>query len=220
MIAVVFAIEFESAGFRARIERRLCVSVLTLGVMGKCAAPALEKLIHQHRPKVIVSAGFSGALQPGLPVGTILLSENFSDPELLKSLDVPSSFRIGRTLTADSILETSAQKEALGQATGALAGDLESLHLQVVCARNSVRMLSIRSISDTLDQSIPIPSSVLMDPESGRANPTAIFHYLFRNPSKAPDFARLLRDAKTAQKSLASGIQQILPSILRRPIVL
>jgi len=220
MIAVVFAIEFESAGFRARLERRLCVSVLTLGVMGKRAAPALEKLIQQHRPEIIVSAGFSGALQPGLPVGTIVLAENFSDPGLLKSLVVPHSFRVGRIFTADDILETAAQKTAIGQATGALAGDLETSHLYEVCIRNSVKMLSVRSISDAIDQSIPIPSSVLLDPESGRANPKAIFQYLFRNPSKAQDFARLLRDAKTAQQTLASGIQQILPSLLRRPIVM
>lgn len=220
MIAVVFAIEFESAGFRARQERRLCVSVLTLGVMGKRGAPMLEKLIQQHRPEIIVSAGFSGALQPGLPVGTIVLAENFSDPALLKSLAVPHSFRIGRIFTADDILETAAHKTAIGQTTGALAGDLESSHLHEVCIRNSVKMLSVRSISDAIDQSLPIPSSVLLDPESGRANPKAIFQYLFRNPSKAPEFARLLRDAKTAQQTLASGIQQILPSLLRRPFIM
>ncbi|TSA33449.1 MAG: hypothetical protein D4R65_07765 [Verrucomicrobiaceae bacterium] len=167
-----------------------------------------------------MSAGFSGALQPGLPVGTIVLAENFSDPGLLKSLVVPHSFRVGRIFTADDILETAAQKTAIGQATGALAGDLETSHLYEVCIRNSVKMLSVRSISDAIDQSIPIPSSVLLDPESGRANPKAIFQYLFRNPSKAQDFARLLRDAKTAQQTLASGIQQILPSLLRRPIVM
>jgi len=48
-----FAIEFESAGFRARLERRLCVTVLTLGIMGKRCAPLLEKLIQQHNPGIM-----------------------------------------------------------------------------------------------------------------------------------------------------------------------
>lgn len=218
MIAVVFAVEFESAGFRARMEKRMCVSVWTLGVMGKHCAPALDKLIRKHRPEILISAGFSGALQPGLPIGTVLLAENFTDSDLARNLPIPGTFRVGRTVTVAELLETGSQKKALGLETGALAGDLESSHLHSVCLQNGVRMLSIRSISDTIDQDIPIPGNVLLDPETGRADPKAIFHYLFRHPAKAPDFARLLRDARTAQQSLADGIKQILPSLLRRPI--
>lgn len=217
MTAIVFAIEFESAGFRARLERRMCVSVLTIGVMGKRGAPMLERLIQQHRPEIIVSAGFSGALQPGLPIGAIILAENFSDSGLLRNTPLPESFRVGRTITVDDVLETSDQKKAAGLETGALAVDLETSHFQQVCDRNGVKMISIRAISDTLDQDIPIPAGVLLDPENGRPNPKAIFQYLFRNPSKAQDFARLLRHAKMAQQSLATGIQQILPSVLKRP---
>jgi len=217
MTAVVFAIEFESAGFRARLERRLCVTVMTLGVMGKRCAPLLEKLIQQHNPGIIVSAGFSGALQPGLPVGTIVVAENFTDPGVLQNVRVPESFRVGRTITVDDVLETVEQKTTVGRETGALAVDLESSYLQEACIRNGVKMISVRAISDALDQDIPIPARVLLDPQSGRANPKAIFQYLFRNPSKAPDFARLLRDARTAQQALASGIQEILPAILKQP---
>jgi len=178
----------------------------------------LERLIQAHRPGIIVSAGFSGALQPGLPIGAIVLAENFSDSGLLRTMPLPESFRVGRAITVDDVLETAEQKKAAGRETGALAVDLESSHLQKVCHRSGVPMISIRAISDALDRDIPIPAGVLIDPESGRANPKAIFNYLFRNPSKAQDFARLLRDAKMAQQSLASGIQQILPSILKRPL--
>jgi adenosylhomocysteine nucleosidase len=217
MIALVFALEFESAGFRAVLQNRMCVSVWTLGVMGKGAAAALEKLIRKNRPEVVVSAGFSGALQPEIPVGTVLLGENFTDPELARNLPLPEGFRIGRIVTSDEILETAAEKSALGRESGALAVDLESAHLHAVCSRNGVRMVSIRCISDTAEQDLPIPRHVLMDAQTGRSDPSAIFRYLFRHPSQAPEFARLVRNARLAQQSLAKGLNEILPVLLKRP---
>jgi hypothetical protein len=217
MISVVFALEFESAGFRARLQQRLCVSVWTLGVMGARSAPVLQNLLERQRPKIVVSAGFSGALREGLPVGTIVLGENFTDPRLIKNLPVPEEVRVGPVITSDQILETPIAKADLGARTGALAADLESAHLHQVCQSAGVPMVSIRCISDTVDQVITIPGDVLMDPDTGRADPRAIFRYLFRHPAKAPDFARLVRDAKTAQSSLASTLNSLLPALLRLP---
>jgi len=219
MIAITFALEFESAGFRAIQQNRMCVSVWTLGVMGYRSAAALDKLILKNRPDVLVSTGFSGALQPDLPVGTVLLGENFTDCELARSLPIPGNFRVGRIVTSDEILESAAQKSAMGRETGALAVDLESSHLHGVCSRNGVRMVSLRCITDTLEQDLPIPGHVLMDPETGRSDPGTIFRYLFRHPAKAPQFARLVRDARLAQQSLASALnEKVLPALLRRPL--
>jgi len=216
MMTIVFALEFESAGFRARLEPRLCVSVWTLGVMGRRSAPALQNLLARHRPALVVSAGFSGALREGMPVGTIVLGGNFTDPHLLNSLPLPAGILVGKVVTADHILETpSAKAEFAARSGGALAADLESAHLHQVCLSAGVPMLSIRCISDSFAQSIAIPGSVLMDPETGRANPQAIFQYLFRHPGKAPDFARLVRDAKTAQSALANALKSLLPALLQ-----
>ncbi len=214
MISVVFALEFESAGFRARFQPRLCVSVWTLGVMGHRTASALEKLIECQRPGIVVSAGFSGALQQEIPVGTVLLGQNVSDPGLLSSLS-SENFLVGPLATADAILESAEQKFLFGQQTGALAADLESSHLFSVCQARNIPMLSLRCISDAVDQSLAVPGEVLLDPETGRSDPQAIFRFLFRHPSKAADFARLVRNAKSAQNALASALQTILPILLK-----
>ncbi|MEI6278863.1 MAG: hypothetical protein WCQ16_05695 [Verrucomicrobiae bacterium] len=216
MIAVVFAMEFESAGFRAVQKSRLCVSVWTLGVMGKRTAASLEKLILENRPEMVISAGLSGALQPDIPVGTVLLGENFTDRELASSLPIPEGFLVGRIVTSDEILETAAKKTALGRESGALAVDMETAHLHAVCTRNGVRMVSIRCITDTMQQDLPIPGHVLMDAETGRTNPGAIFRYLFRHPASVPEFARLVRNARLAQQTLANGLnEKILPPLLK-----
>lgn len=216
MISVVFALEFESAGFRARFQPRLCVSVWTLGVMGHRAGPALEKWLERQRPGILVSAGFSGALQPDLPVGTIVLGNNVSDPDLLRAVS-SENFLVGPLATASAILESPAQKALLGQQTGALAADLESSHLFAACQARSISMLSLRCISDAVDQPLAVPGNLLLNPETGRSDPQAIFRHLFRHPAQAPDFARLVRDAKSAQTSLASALQSLLPILLRLP---
>ena len=215
MIATVFAMEFESAGFRAAQCRRLCVSIWTLGVTGQRSAAALKRMIESSRPEIVVSAGFSGALQPGLEVGTIVIGENFSDPQIVRALRIFPDYQIGPILTVPDILESSEAKASAGAGSGALAGDLESAHLHQVCCEANIPMLSVRTISDTLEQDLPLPGSVLINPESGRSDPAVIFQYLFRNPAKAAAFAKLVSSARSAQQSLASALEKILPVILK-----
>ena len=215
MIAAVFAMEFESAGFRAAQCRRLRVSIWTLGVTGRRSAAALKRMIECNRPEIIVSAGFSGALQPGLGLGTIVIGENFSDPRLIRSIPASGDFRIGQIITVPDILETPDAKKDLGERSGALAGDLESSHLHQVCSEAGISMLSVRTISDTADQDIPLPRDVLINPETGRSDPSAIFQYLFRHPAKAAQFAKLVTGARAAQQSLAAALGLIIPAMLK-----
>jgi len=215
MIATVFAMEFESAGFRAAQCRRLCVSIWTLGVTGQRSAAALKRMVESNRPEVVVSAGFSGALQLGIGVGTIVIGENFSDPQIVRALRIFPDYQIGPIITVPDILESSEAKARMGAMSGALAGDLESAHLHQVCCEANIPMLSVRTISDTVEQDLPLPGSVLINPETGRSDPAVIFQYLLRNPAKAAPFAKLVGCARSAQQSLASALEVILPVILK-----
>ena len=100
--------------------------------------------------------------------------------------------------------------------SGALAGDLESEHLFQVCCEAGIPMLSVRTISDTVEQDLPLPASVLIDLETGRSDPAAIFQHLFRNPGKAAQFAKLISSARSAQQSLAIALEEILSVVLKR----
>lgn len=215
MIATVFALEFESAGFRALQCRRLRVSIWTLGVTGQRSASALDRLIKHNRPELVISAGFSGSLQPGLGVGAIVIGENFSAPHIIHRLGIFPDFKTGSIATVSEILESSDAKRTLGSLSGALAGDMESEHLYRVCCAAGIPMLSVRSISDTLEQDVPLPGSILIDPQTGRSSPAAIFSYLFRHPSKAAQFAKFIGNARVAQQSLASALGQILSVVLK-----
>ncbi len=216
MIAFVFALEFESAAFRATQSPQLCVEIWNLGVTGAHSAEVLRRRIAINRPEIIVSAGFSGALDPDLELGAIVIGKNYTDPDLFRVLRAFPQYRTGSIVTAPHILETSAAKKELAASSGALAGDLESGHLHSVCLEVGIKMLSVRTISDTLQQDLPVPADILINPETGKTDPAAIFRYLFTHPAKAAQFARLVTGAKVAQQSLAKALGEILPALLRQ----
>jgi len=216
MIAIVFALEFESAYFRANHNPRLRVSSWLLGTMGGGAAAILERKLGQTRPKLVVSAGFAGGLQSDIKVGDLILGGNFSDERVLAGLNLGPAWHVGAIQTVDAIIERAEDKRKLGQTTGALAGDLETAHLAKVCAAHDVPMLSVRCISDALEDDMPVPAHILMNPKDGRPAPLQLFQHLMKNPMAVAGFNRLLKNAKTAQKQLAVGLEEILPQLLRQ----
>lgn len=214
MIAIAFALEFESVHFRARYDSRLRVASWVLGAMGVEAARILERRLAETTPSLVISAGFAGGLQPELEVGELVLGNNYSDPGLVTKLTLSPAWRIGPVQTEAAIVEKAADKRRLGQKTGALAGDLETSHIAEVCAAHGVPMLSVRCISDALNDDMPVPADILLNPKTYRPEPLLLFRHLMTNPKSVVPFNRLLKNAKTAQAKLAEGLEEILPQLL------
>lgn len=214
MIAIAFALEFESAYFRAKHDGRLRVASWLLGAMGVEAARILDKRLTETRPSLIISAGFAGGLQPGLAVGSLVLGKNYSSPDLVAKLRLSPAWQIGDVRTEAAIIERSADKQRLGQETGSLVGDLETSHMAEVCARHDVPMLSVRCISDALNDDMPVPADILLNPKTYRPEPLLLFRYLMTNPKSVVPFNRLLKNAKAAQAGLAAGLEEIIPQLL------
>jgi adenosylhomocysteine nucleosidase len=215
MIAIAFALEFESACFRARHDPRLRVGVWLLGEMGLGAARNLEKRLSATRPALLISAGFCGGLQPGLEAGDLVLGENHSDANIVSKLDLNEHWHVGSVTTAERILEKAEDKKLLGMRTGCLAGDLETAHLALVCAACGLPMLSIRCISDPVEDDLPVPADVLLNPRTGRPDSLALFRYLIGHPSSVAGFNQLLKNSRVAQDQLAKGLEEILRQLIR-----
>ena len=88
MIAVAFALEFESVCFCARHDPRLRVGVWLLGAMGAAAALSVKRMLIDTVPDLTISAGFAGGLQDGLRVGDLVLGQNQSDPKVVAALSL------------------------------------------------------------------------------------------------------------------------------------
>ena len=215
MIAIAFALEFESACFRARHDPRLRVGVWLLGAMGAGAATSLRRKLDISVPGLLISAGFAGGLQPGLKAGDLVLGENHSDPDIVSKLSLGKRWHAGGVSTAQAILERAEDKRCLGLETGCLACDLETAQLAEVCAERGLPMLSVRCISDALEDDLPVPADVLLNPQTGRPNPFMLFRYLVSHPSCVTGFGNLLKNSRMAQVQLTEGLEEILPQLVR-----
>lgn len=215
MIAIAFALEFESACFRARHDPRLRVAVWLLGAMGEAAAVPLRRKMLEAKPALVISAGFAGGLVPQLKAGSLVIGKNYTDPRLLSQLALDGQWHLGDLHTASAIVEKAEDKRLLGVETGCFIADLETAHLAKICAEFGVPMLSVRCISDTVDEDMPVPSHTLLNPKTGRPEPLQLFRHLIANPGNVPGFNRLLKNAKTAQIQLARGLDDLLPQLLR-----
>lgn len=214
MIAIAFALEFESAVFAAKHNRQLRVCTWILGAMGAGTTEVLAKKLTVTKPRLVISAGFGGGLRPGIAVGDLFLATNYSSPEIVSQLNLGERWHKGELVTVDAIVEKSEGKRQLGESSGAIVADMETAHLARVCAENGVPMLGIRCISDALADDMPVPANVLLNPTTCRPDPLGLFKHLITNPTCVTGFNKLLKNAKTAQTRLAEGLEEILPQLL------
>lgn len=143
-----------------------------------------------------------------------MVASNFTTPSLLEKLAPHPGWRTGTLHTSPCIVESHAAKQALGLETGALIADMETSFLHAICEKRGIPFVSVRSVSDTMEDDMPVPADILLDPITSRPNPMALFRHFLARPDTVPGFGRLLANARTAQRNLATGLLEMLP-ILR-----
>ncbi len=215
MIVVTFALEEESRDFVPRLSRlgHSGITVVHTGVGQSRAQAALQAL--RHRPKLLVSAGFAGALDPNLAAGDVLVGLNFSDPDTVARYrwlwaKGPRPLIQGDLSSQFGAVESPQAKAALFQQTGALAVDMETAAIALWCAQAGVPLLSMRVISDTAQEGLPVPMAHWFDLESQRPRPIALLGYLASHPGRILPFARFVRGLGTARRALAARLWEVL----------
>jgi len=210
VIAVAFAVPRESAAFRERASA-LDAGVLHTGIGGEIAGPWLEGWLRVERPEFVISSGFAGGLDPALEFGSIVAATNFSDAALLRQARnrIPKC-RSGDFVSAPAAVESVEEKRALHAKTGAIAVDMETESLAVVCAKFGVPMLALRVVSDDVRTALPLPLSVCFDLQKQRPRPLSILGVLTREPGKIGPFVRFVRSTKTAGAILADALAALL----------
>ncbi len=233
---VCFAMPDESRLFTAQLERRRTVrgdrrhplptvlgelrgrpiTVVHTGVGDSAAAREhLARTLANEAspPRLVISAGYAGALGPDLAVGDLVLGENFSSPALQREALprlVNERVRLGVLLTESATIESAAAKHALHTATGALAVDMETAWIAAACAASAVPLLSLRVISDAADQDFPVPGRVLYDAVRQRPRLLALPAWLAMHPRQIAPFARFVLGLGPARERLTRALQIVL----------
>ena len=190
--------------------------VITLASgMGKGPGPALD----EWQPRLVVSCGFCGGLDPGLIAGDLVFAtavraasgEVLTAPEparlgaaaMLDGL----RYRQGELVQAASVATTVDEKRALAR-SGALAVDMESYAVGLAAAEAGIPWLALRAVLDPADS--PLPQFTR---EARRDYAWPALKYALQGPRAAARLVRLARDFRLASAALTTALRRLGPAL-------
>jgi adenosylhomocysteine nucleosidase len=180
----------------------------------------------------LISAGLAGALHPDLQRGDLLFADailgadgsrvSLGETAITKAPAAevqavgagpsqPHQARVhhGKLLTVDRVVRLPHEKRALGQKHQALAVDMESLAVAAVCAREQTNFLSVRIISDGVDDELPAEIERVLDQKTAARRAGAALGAILNRPSSLGDMLKLKEQALTASDQLAQVLAQL-----------
>lgn len=214
----------QGEGFSACIGElgKKTVSVVCGGVGQESARRATEALIAGHNPRWIISAGFAGGLVAGVTRHDLVLANEIADLNGGKlAIDVHGSpatpsgskIHIGKLLTVESIIKSPAEKLRLGQETAALAVDMESFAVASICQAQQQKFLSVRVISDPVDEELPADIASMIELKSTGSKVGRALGNIFRRPSAIKDMWKLKENAVVAADRLAKFLTALVEQL-------
>lgn len=239
---LLFALGRESAAFRREFRptqrfpgapcwARFCgpswlsVLVLETGVGVARTERALNWLLDApklgivpYRPKLILSAGFAGALHGDYRVGDIILATEIADtdgqtwkttwPMLPLEGDWQPPLHRGRILSVARIIGSPDEKRALGEKHAAIAVDMESATVARRCTEHGVPFACVRAISDdSHTELLPRLASLLRD---GRVDSLRLIGSVLMQPRLIGELWRLARQTTYAGDQLGKALGELL----------
>jgi hypothetical protein len=198
-VAIFAAMQMEASAIRRALPK---LQVWMLGISAKRLP--LESEVS--RRSVVILAGLSGALDPTLRIGDIVVD----DPTGL--LPASIQYRRGAIASADEIIGTPAEKARLFQRTKALAVDMEGAVIREFTERLKIPFLHVRAISDTADETLDSRVLGFVD-DVGRVRPLQMAAAIARRPNLIPYLNRLGKNSKLALDRLGRAVAEIIAAI-------
>lgn len=225
--------ELSAAGltFREGIVAGRKIAWCVAGAGGEAAGRASRLLIDGHRPRLILSPGFAGGLDPALARGALVYPRTAVTRSGGPSIDLatavqgdsPRSAHGGTyrndlaIVSVDAVVTTAAAKRALAAATGARLVDMETYAVAAVAQAAGLPCLSIRVVSDDASQDLPGEIAALVQPQSGMRRLGKALAGIGRRPRAALDMWRMWEHAVVDGRTLAGAINRFLAGFGDRP---
>lgn len=239
-VGVVFALSIESGGledllgnvvatrghgFTAKQGRygKLGTVLIEAGAGLQAAARATEALIAGHRPAWVISAGFAGGLSRELKRFDIVIANSIVDEAGnrltlnlkgdLSPLAQQFHVHIGPLACVDRVLQSPDEKRLLGEASQALAVDMESYAVADVCRQRQVQFLAIRVISDPWDEQLPGDIERLVRQKTNFSRLGAAVGAVWQRPGSLKDMYQLRENSLVASDRLAKLLVWLMPQL-------
>ena len=120
----------------------------------RAEAAARSGIAHQN-PRLVVSIGYCGALDPTLKTGDVLTADAVLAPNGMRYTTEPLGEPAGTLATVDGVLLTAAAKGELRQRTGAAIADMEAAGVAAACAVAGVPFAAVKVVTDAAGEDLP-----------------------------------------------------------------
>lgn len=233
-VGLVFALGLEQAsieGSTTHVERhetpdgkfRLCklgersLTAVVSGPGRSAARRAAETLVQAHRPRLVVSAGFAGALAAFLKPADIVVADRIVrcegsavvvDAAMLRRFAIDGA-HVGPFVEVEHVVAGADSKKSLGEQTGGLACDLESAAVAEVCIAAATPFLAVRAVTDAQQEDLPPDLAPLMEARGTARTLGVVFGSVLRRPGSMKDMWNLHERAVLAAAALGRALVQI-----------
>jgi adenosylhomocysteine nucleosidase len=205
---VCFAVPQEAKPFLNWARGRKDVEVVVTGMGARNAERAIQTALKKFSPAEVFTCGFAGALNPELAIGDVVFDLSTTSPKTMRRLIVfgiiPVTLHCSKTIAV-----TATAKARLLKETGADAVEMESQIIQKACAARNVPCVTLRAISDTAEEDLPLDFNALLDDEE-QLSPSKLTLAILRAPHKIPDLMRLGRNSAHAARELSGALVALL----------
>ena len=195
---VCFAVPQEAAPFQKLVRGRAGVRVLITGMGARHAERAAREAVHELRPARVFTCGFAGALDPALVIGDVVCPR-----ETICWGAKPVLFHC-----ASRVAITVAEKQALRAQTGADVVEMESAVITRVCRAAGVECVTLRAISDTAHEDLPLDFNALMTADE-KLSPLKLALAVLKAPQKIPALIHLGKNSARAAGRLAEVLERV-----------
>jgi len=155
----------------------------------------------------VVTAGFAGGLDPELDGGAVGFC---ADPTFPKRHSLESAGARPLTfLEVDRVASTPAAKRVLRDQFRADAVEMESSTIRTLCQQRAIPSATVRVISDTAQEALPLDFGALMTPDD-QLDFRRLAWELVRSPGKIPELMRFQRRVARASAGLARVLVRML----------
>lgn len=212
MTLVCFALKEEAAPFKKLAANKPDISILLTGIGRENAKKTAGQLLRPNAFQMVFTCGFAGGLNPDLKIGDVVFEMpaeiRDSHGSSLQERLVSAGAKPAKIFCADRIAITVAEKKKLHEDTLADAVEMESAAVHAVCAECNIPCATLRVISDTANEDLPLDFNALAKPDKN-LDMGKLFLAIAKSPGKIGALMELQKKTKFAAEKLAAVLEKI-----------
>src|SRR5580692_240550 len=188
-----------------KAEEKIALKVANAEVACAAARPQkarwLARELVQRGAKRLMSFGIAGGLEPGLPIGSMIIGSQVAATDGSWACDKPwvdelmqkfPQAHCGGVWGSETLIATAREKRALHEKSRCLIVDMESQCAAQIAAEAGIPLAVVRVVCDSVDMDVP-PVVMAAINEDGSTNAGNALWHLVRHPKQIPDLFHVMR---------------------------